>query len=82
MLCYGCSVFCSNFAPIFLPSFSWLTDQGRQKGIPEKLQEIAQRVMARRRVKMSQASKELFLNIYELAGELESAADEADRVLV
>ena len=37
---FACNVFTAKFAPRFLPSFSWLTDQGRSDAILEKVIEI------------------------------------------
>lgn len=70
---FGCSVFTSGFAPLFLPSFSWLTDQGRTEAIVEKVVEVARRVMARRQVVLGQAEQELFAAIWEQAHQLEQA---------
>jgi hypothetical protein len=72
-------VFTSKFVPRFLPSFSWLTDEGRAEAIPEKVMEVAQRVMARRQVAMTETMKELFLRIYQQAHKFESIPDEAGK---
>ncbi len=64
---FGCSVFTSGFAPLFLPSFSWLTDEGRTEAIVEKVVEVARRVMARRRVVLGEAEGALFAAIREQA---------------
>ena len=69
---FGCSVFSSRFVPRFLRSFSWLTDDGIVEAVLEKTLATAEKVMVRRQVTMSQARKELFLEIFELAKRYES----------
>ena len=64
---FGCSVFSSRFAPRFVPSFSWLTDSGCFEAIPEKTVAVAEQVMARRNVPLSEPWRQLFLRIPELA---------------
>jgi len=67
----ACSIFTSRFVPRFLPSFSWLTDKGRDEAICEKVLETAQRVMARRNVVMTENMKKVFENIYHQAQQYE-----------
>ena len=57
--------------PRFVPSFSWLTDQGRSEAILEKVIEIAGKVMARRKVDLSEAQRQLFLEIHRQSREYE-----------
>jgi hypothetical protein len=68
---FACSVFTSHFGPRFMPSFSWWTDNGRQEAILEKTVEIAARVMARRKIVMTDAVKRLFYDIFEQARQIE-----------
>ena len=68
---FACSVFYSGFVTGFLPSFHWLTDQGRQRAIVEKTLDIAERVMARRKVTLTDAMSRLFVKIPALAGRYE-----------
>jgi UDP-N-acetylglucosamine diphosphorylase / glucose-1-phosphate thymidylyltransferase / UDP-N-acetylgalactosamine diphosphorylase / glucosamine-1-phosphate N-acetyltransferase / galactosamine-1-phosphate N-acetyltransferase len=64
---FACNIACSAMPPRFVPSFSWLTDEGIREAIPEKMADIAQRVMDRRKVAMSQAERQLFLQVYQSA---------------
>jgi UDP-N-acetylglucosamine diphosphorylase/glucosamine-1-phosphate N-acetyltransferase len=73
---FACAVFTSHYVPRFLPSFSWLTDEGRSDAIVEKVLEVAQMVMARRNVTMSAAQEELFLKVYEIARQTEKMPHE------
>jgi len=68
---FGCSIFNSGFVPRFVPSFSWLTDQGRSAAILEKVIEIAEKVMARRKVSLSDAERQLFQAIHRQSQEYE-----------
>jgi len=68
---FACGVFTSRYAPRFLPSFSWLTDEGRTDAVVAKVLQVAQKVMARRQVIMSEAEKELFMRIYDRARDIE-----------
>lgn len=67
---YASNVFCSAYAPKFLPSFSWLTDEGRQVNDPKRALAVALKVVARRKRVYSDAEQQLFLSI----------ADEAKRI--
>jgi UDP-N-acetylglucosamine diphosphorylase/glucosamine-1-phosphate N-acetyltransferase len=49
--------------PKFVPSFSWLTDEGLASGDPGRLLDTAVKVMARRDVDMSDDEVELFLDL-------------------
>ena len=70
---FASCVCCSQVAPKFVPSFSWLTDTEHASARLEKMLETAQRVMARRDVTMTAADKELFLNIPQRAQQIEKA---------
>ena len=68
---FACSIFNSGFVPRFVPSFSWLTDEGRSAAILEKVIEIAEKVMARRKVMLSEAERQLFQSIHRQSREYE-----------
>lgn len=69
---FACSVFYSGFVPTFLPSFHWLTDDGPKLAIIEKTLDIAERVMARRQITMTDAMRRLFVKIPELSAGYET----------
>ena len=71
---FACNLFMSQFVPRFVPSFSWFTDEGRQEAIPQKVVAVAQTVMARRNVRMTESMMELFLKIPAMAAEHELVA--------
>ena len=71
---FACSIFNSGFVPRFVPSFSWLTDDGRTEAILEKVIEIAAKVMARRKVEFSEAERQLFMEIHRQSREYEYCA--------
>lgn len=77
---FACSVFSDKFAPRFLPSFSWLTDEGRAEAIPEKTVAVAETVMGRRNVELTAAMRELFVAIASLAKEYEIGHEQAAEV--
>ena len=68
---FACSIFNSGFVPRFVPSFSWLTDEGRSAAILEKVIEVAEKVMARREVDLSEAERQLFFEIHRQSQEYE-----------
>ncbi|MCC7293112.1 MAG: hypothetical protein IT449_13710 [Phycisphaerales bacterium] len=47
--------------PKSLPAFAWLTERGLAQGDPWRLVEVAEKVMARRRMSMTKAERALFL---------------------
>jgi len=63
---------CSRILPRFLPSFSWLTDEGTVPGDPERLLKTAVRVMDRRRVTCSEAEEKLFRALPRISQAYES----------
>ena len=58
--------------PKFLPSFSWLTPEGRSAGDPERLLATARRVMQRRGVTCTEAEARVFLASATTARQWES----------
>lgn len=71
---HACNVFVSRYPPKFVPSFSWLTDDGLQPHDPARALAVARKVMARRNRSMSQAEQDLFLSIRDMAGRIEAPA--------
>jgi UDP-N-acetylglucosamine diphosphorylase/glucosamine-1-phosphate N-acetyltransferase len=57
----------SGYPPRFVPSFSWLTDEGQHPYDPERCLAVARKVMARRKRELSASEAELFLQIPALA---------------
>ncbi|OWY73011.1 hypothetical protein B7486_01300 [cyanobacterium TDX16] len=69
---YACNVALSGFVPNFVPSFSWLTDKGRQTNDPQKALAVARTVVGRRNRTYSKAEESLFLAIQQCASEIEN----------
>lgn len=69
---YGCNIATSSFVPTFVPSFSWLTDKGRQGNDAQKALAVARTVMSRRNRTCTPAEAALFLSIQQTAMEHES----------
>lgn len=67
------NVFTHKTVPRFVSSFAWLTDAGLTHYRIEKAVQIAQIVMARREVDLSEAEIELLRQIAELAQTVEAA---------
>ena len=61
----------TRVAPKFVPSFAWLTDDGLSVGKPDRLLDVATRMMVRRGVDMTDDEVELFLELGERARTLE-----------
>ncbi len=68
---FGGSAFSTRVMPKFMPSFGWLTDEGLTEGDPMKLLDVADAVMERRNVEMTDAEVELFHNLPERAKSFE-----------
>jgi hypothetical protein len=62
----------SRTLPKFVPSFAWLTDDGMAQGKPDRLLDVATRMMVRRKVDMTDAEVELFLDLGERCKQFES----------
>ena len=69
---YGCNVAASGFVPKFVPSFSWLTEEGVAQNDPQKALAVARTVVGRRGRKYSKHEEALFLCVSEEAGRHEA----------
>ena len=69
---FSAMVAATRVAPKFVPSFAWLTDDGLSAGKPDRLLDVATRMMVRRGVDMTDDEVELFLELGERARSLES----------
>jgi len=72
VISYACNIAIGAYAPQFVPSFSWLTDKGREPNDPARALDVARKVVSRRDRKYSPAEETLFLAIQR-----EAAANEA-----
>ena len=61
----ACNLFGSEFPPKFIPSFSWGGANGMEVNKLEKAIETAQRVMARREVRMTDSMVALFKTLFD-----------------
>lgn len=68
------NVFVQSRVPQFVPSYSWLTDDGLQAYRLGKALEVARTVMARRGIVLSDAEAELLAAAAKQAGELETGS--------
>ena len=68
---FAANVFTSSVVPKYLPSFTWLTDEGMSAGDPQRLVKTARVVMARRDVELCPVGEKLFLSVPQRAKELE-----------
>lgn len=71
---YGCNVACSGLTPKFVPSFSWLTDDGAMANDSQKALAVARTVVGRRNRKYSKYEEALFLSIVEESKKHEQSA--------
>ena len=69
---FGANVATCEFAPKFVPSFTWLTNSARSRYEPDRCLEVAKRVMARRQVTMTGAEEALFRSLPEQAAKIEA----------
>jgi UDP-N-acetylglucosamine diphosphorylase / glucose-1-phosphate thymidylyltransferase / UDP-N-acetylgalactosamine diphosphorylase / glucosamine-1-phosphate N-acetyltransferase / galactosamine-1-phosphate N-acetyltransferase len=60
---FGCNIATCEFAPRFVPSFTWLTRRGAERYDVERCLEVARRVMARRQVILTAAEEALFRSV-------------------
>jgi UDP-N-acetylglucosamine diphosphorylase/glucosamine-1-phosphate N-acetyltransferase len=65
------SVITSTYSPKFVPSFSWITDEGKKEYRLEDAIMTAERSMARRKITPSPAMIKLFHTIAELSAQFE-----------
>lgn len=77
MMGFSSNVFVSSTPPKFIPSFAWLTDQDTATYDAEKGLAVAQRMMQRRKMEMSDAEKELFLAMPAIVREYEQTSADA-----
>jgi UDP-N-acetylglucosamine diphosphorylase/glucosamine-1-phosphate N-acetyltransferase len=63
---FGAMVANGGFSGPHVPSYTWMTTDGVTSTDPEKLREIAARIMARRRVELTTEEAELFAKLPEL----------------
>ncbi len=70
----GVATASSGLLPKYLPSFSWVTDQGIRRGDPNRVLDIAAVVMSRRDVEMTDEEVELLIHLGEHVAEYESPA--------
>ncbi|MBN2561036.1 MAG: hypothetical protein JXQ75_08910 [Phycisphaerae bacterium] len=75
---FASNVFVSRHVPRFVPSFSWLTDDGRETNDPARALAVARKVMARRKCGLSEAEEALFLSIPDEARKNEVAPPAAN----
>ncbi len=64
---FAANVVISGYAPKFVPSFGWLTDQGLEANDPARALAVARKVLARRKRSLSEAEEALFLSVVEEA---------------
>ena len=57
--------------PKFVPSFAWVTDDGTASGKPDRLLDVATRMMVRRNIDMTDEEVELFFELAERFRSLE-----------
>lgn len=69
---HACNILSSRIAPQFVPSFTWLSDEGPQRHDPGKALEVAKKVVARRNRTYSAAECALFNSIAEQSQMYES----------
>ncbi|HPF40034.1 MAG TPA: putative sugar nucleotidyl transferase [Phycisphaerae bacterium] len=70
---FASNIFMSRYPPKFIPSFSWLTDDGAERNDPERALAVAHKVVARRKRELGEAEVALFLSVANLSREIESA---------
>ncbi len=66
------SVITSDYAPKFTPSFSWLTEKGKEDYSTDEAVKVACRSMGRRKVVMTDAQRRLFLALPEITRKYEN----------
>ncbi len=76
---FGSNIATCEFAPKFVPSFTWLTNHNSQPYGLDRCLDVARRVMARRQVTLTPAEETLFRALPELARQLESLGAPATR---
>ena len=61
-----CNIYGEGLPPKFIPSFSWGGEKGMVEYMSDKAIEVAEKVMGRRKVKITDAEKTLYKKLYEL----------------
>lgn len=74
---YACNLFASVHPPKFVPSFSWVTDDGTAVNEPARALAVAMKVVARRKREYSEAERGLFLGVEREAKKFEAAIAKA-----
>jgi UDP-N-acetylglucosamine diphosphorylase/glucosamine-1-phosphate N-acetyltransferase len=66
----SCNVYGAGFLPKYVPPFTWGDASGKLVAYKiEKAIEVAKRVMARRNIKLSSATEQLFRKVFEMTDE-------------
>lgn len=68
---FGCNVATRRFAPRFVPSFTWLTDQGQAAYDVDRCIEVAGRAMSRRQRELTPAEEQRFCQLRALSDQIE-----------
>ncbi|MFN1834697.1 putative sugar nucleotidyl transferase [Balneola sp. MJW-20] len=59
------NIFTSGFPPKFIPSFSWLGDDGIQTYLPKKALEAMEAMMKRRKINLSEDYTSMIMHLFE-----------------
>jgi UDP-N-acetylglucosamine diphosphorylase/glucosamine-1-phosphate N-acetyltransferase len=70
---FASNVITSRYAPTFVPSFCWLTDDGKETNDPTRALAVARKVLARRNRRLSATEETLFLSVAAEAQRHETA---------
>jgi UDP-N-acetylglucosamine diphosphorylase/glucosamine-1-phosphate N-acetyltransferase len=62
----GCNVFDAGFPPTFVPDFSWGGASGFQEFRLDKMMELAERVMSRRHLELTEIDKNILNEVYRI----------------
>lgn len=69
---FSCNIFGGGFPPTYIPSFSWGGSEKLTTFKPEKAIEVAERMMARRHINLTDAERQILWHLYAM-----TAADRA-----
>jgi len=72
---FGCNIATCEFAPKFVPSFTWLTSEETSIYDVERCLEVARRVMGRRQMSMTPAEEARFRALPAVARQIEKRPD-------
>lgn len=70
---FGCNIATCEYAPKYVPSFTWLTAHHHCPYDIQRCLEVARRVMRRRQITMTSAEEALFMSLPDLCGQIEQA---------